>query len=192
MRRDPSTRRNHTEIMVTVSVKNVEEDPTLTLRPSPGAGPRRGWHFGIHRNRRSLMTLTTEMTQGPITITPTYRWYVPKVNRPVLDNEDHWTDAPGGANSGTTLNDFLHSGTQDEVDKYLRVVATYVDGAGSGNDKAYARSAYPVGAARAPGPPNNNPTPVPQWHARLRSTLREDAPVGTVVGTVRGSDVDYQ
>ena len=66
------------------------------------------------------------------------------------------------------------------------MVATYTDGIGE-SEKAYVRSAYPVAAVRTantvPAFPASVPNPV-------TFTVRENAPVGTVVGSVRASDVD--
>ena len=57
----------------------------------------------------------------------------------------------------------------------------------TGSDKAYARSVYPVGDARSTA--DNNAPLFPNGTPDSFS-VREDAAVGTVVGTVRGSDVD--
>ena len=170
------------EILVTVTVKNVEEDPTLTLdrlqvrAPSADgndAGNAVSAVFNDPDNR--------DAAGDEVTISPTYLWYVPKVNRPELENEDHWR-AGTGTPSGNS-----YTPAAGEAGEYLRVVATYSDGAGTGSDKAYARSAYPVGAARDAD--ENNPALFPNGTPDS-FTMREDAAVGTVVGTVRGSDVD--
>ena len=74
------------DIMVTVNVKNIEEDPTLTLdrlQVRAGADATTGG---------SMVTAVVTDPDG-ISGTPAYRWYVPKVNRPDLENEDHWIAA---------------------------------------------------------------------------------------------------
>ena len=157
-----------TPIMVTVNVKNVEEDPTLTLnRLQVRAG-------------ESAATIMAELNDPDMATGTTYQWYVPKVNRPGLENEDHWNKATGIGHDAAT-----YTTVADDAGKYLRVVATYTDGAGTKTDNAYARSAHTVAAVRtdnnAPGFPAGTP---------VSFTLGEHVAVGTVVGTVRGSDID--
>ena len=170
------------EIMVTVTVKNVEEDPTLTLDRLQVRAPNADG--SVAGNPVSAIFSDPDNLNAagqPVTINPTYQWYVPKVSRPELKNEDHWR-AGVGTPTGNS-----YTPAAGEAGEYLRVVATYSDGAGTGSDKAYERSTYPVGDARsiadnnAPLFPNGTPDSF---------TVREDATVGTVVGTVRGSDVD--
>ena len=171
---------NDTEIAVTVTVKNVEEDPTFTLN-------RLQVRAGV-----SAATITAEVKDpddrdppaDAETITINYKWYVPKVSRPVLDNDDHWADATG-TGAGTSV----YAAAEADAGKYLRVVATYTDKAGKA-DKAYAKSAYPVAAPLAQGTTNNPPQIPSNIPDPAVFTVREDAVVGTVVGTVRGSDND--
>ena len=165
-----------TDIKVVVDVKDVEEDPTLTL------------------NRLQVRAGSTEDT-GRITAelkdpdgvegNVNYTWFVPKVSRPVLDNDDHWVAATGTpVNNGDTHVGAIYPPQAADDGKYLRVVATYSDGTGS-DDKAYARSAYPVAAVRSA---NNRPT----FPAGTPNsfTVSEHVAVGTVIGTVRGGDTD--
>ena len=165
------------EITVVVNVKNVEEDPTITFTRLQ---VRAGVDTTVSPAPDPTITASLTDDDGPTGIT--YKWYVPKVSRPDLENDDHWTVAPT-----TPTGDAGQTYTADATDagKVLRVVATYTDGAGTGNDKAYARSAHPVAAVRA----DNN---VPQFPAGTPTsfTLGEHVAVGTVVGTVRGSDTD--
>ena len=105
---------------------------------------------------------------------------MPKVNRPDLENEDHWRAGLGTASVNS------YTPAAGEAGKHLRVVATYTDQAGD-PDKAYARSVYPVGAARSDV--DNNAPLFPDGTPNS-FTVREDAAVGTVLGTVTGSDVD--
>ena len=170
------------EILVTVTVKNVEEDPTLTLDRLQVRAPSTDDNDPGNPVSAVFNDPDNRDAEGQtVTITPAYLWYVPKVNRPELENEDHWRAGTG------TPTDNSYTPAAGEAGEYLRVVATYTDGAGTGSDKAYARSTYPVGDARAAD--DNNPASFPNGTPDA-FTVREDAAVGTVVGTVRGSDVD--
>ena len=172
MRRDPSIWRNRRPSSVTVNVQNVEEDPSLTLsRLQVRAG---------EDDATVMATLTDPDYPADATVTATYQWYVPKVNRPELENEDHWIAATGtNNNTATYMTDAADAG------KYLRVIATYTDPAGTGGDKAYARSAHPVAAARTENTPPSFSAGTP-----MSFSVSEHAAIGTVIGTVRASDVD--
>ena len=149
-------------IMVTVNVKNIEEDATLSLdrlqvRASAADDDTMGG---------SMVTASLTDPDGPAgdaeTIAVNYAWYVPKVNRPDLENEDHWIAAG-------TYHEHRRRPTEPvsaDADKYLRVVATYADGFGTENDKAYARTAHPVAAPRAAADDINRSL-VPRWHGQI-------------------------
>ncbi len=159
------------EIMVTVNVKNIEEDPTLTL-------DRLQVRAGV-----AGATITATLTDPDmISGTPGYKWFVPKVSRPDLENDDHWTAATGGGNATDA-----YVTVAGDAGKRLRVVATYTDGFGTESDKAYARSAHPVAAERTA---NNDPLFPASVTAPVVFKVSEHVAVGTVIGTVRGSDVD--
>ena len=171
-------------IMVTVNVQNIEEDATLSLdrlqvRASATTDDTTGG---------SMVTASLTDGDGPpgdaTEIAVTYAWYVPKVNRPDLENEDHWI-AAGGVTSGD--GNETYRPVSSNAGNYLRVVATYTDGFGTEMDKAYARTAHPVAAPRATD--DNN---VPEFPAgtAMSFIVSEHAAVGTYIGTVRGSDND--
>ena len=168
-------------IPVTLTVKNVDEDASLTLDRlqvrAPGVG---GTPPGNPVSAVFSDPDTRAAGGSTVPITPGYMWYVPKVNRPDLENEDHWRMGLGAAIGNS------YTPAAGEAGKHLRVVATYTDQAGD-PDKAYARSVYPVGAARSI--PDNNAPLFPDG-TPTGFTVREDAAVGTVLGTVTGSDVD--
>ena len=106
---------------------------------------------------------------------------MPKVSRPDLENEDHWIEAEGGGAAEDT-----YTTEVDDAGKRLRVVATYTDGFDGGdNDMAYARMAHPVASVRDENNDPSFPAGTPEMFV-----VTEHAVVGTVVGTVRGSDVD--
>ena len=109
-----------------------------------------------------------------------WEWSVPKVNRPVLTDDDHWTPAGG------TTNDDSFIPAANDADEYLRVKAMYTDGEGAGK-KMYARTANPVVAALDDNATNNPPT---FDEAIVTFTIAEDTAVGTVVGTVKATDGD--
>ena len=112
----------------------------------------------------------------------TWEWSIPKVSRPDLNNDDHWTPAGGTTNAASYVP------VAGDVGEYLRVKAEYPDGQGTGDKETYARSAHVVVGELATGVTNNEPG----IGTNVRRTFRvaEDAAVGTVVGTVRGSDND--
>ena len=161
-------------ITVTVNVENIEEDPSLTLN-----------RLQVRAGVTPAATITATLTDPDIATGIVYTWFVPKVSRPDLENEDHWIAAPGDATTGTDGNPTYAPHATDDAGKVLRVVATYSDGFGDENDKAYARTAHPVAAVRAA---NNDPS-IPAG-TPTTFTVAEHAAVGTVIGTVRGADVD--
>ena len=157
-------------IMVTVIVKNIEEPPTLTLN-------RLQVRAGV---TNAITAMLTDPDRAADAAMPAYQWYVPKVSRPDLENEDHWIEATGGGN-----NSAIYTTVDDDAGKRLRVVSTYTDGFGTDNDMAYARMAHPVAPVRT----ENNVPSFPAGTPRS-FTVTEHAAVGTVIGTVRGSDDD--
>ena len=70
--------------MVTVSVENVEEDPTLTFN-----------RLQVRAGLEDATTVTANLTDPDGATGIAYTWFVPKVSRPDLENEDHWILAPG-------------------------------------------------------------------------------------------------
>ena len=178
------------EILVTVTVKNVEEDPTLTLdrlqvraagETSDGVAIE-GSAVAATLNDPDGAAGATLPLESTVIAPTSLQWYIPKVSRPELENDDHWIEATGAGNATAS-----YTPAAGDAGKYLRLVATYTDGAETDSEKAYARSAYPVGAARTTG---DNNAPLFPNGTPDSFTVREDAAVGTVVGTVRGSDVD--
>ena len=93
-----------------------------------------------------------EDPNSPGALTPvwTYQWFVPKVSRPVLENDDHWQNAAG--NQRRRMATFTPDA--DDVDKFLRVRITYTDA--KGEDKLFVMSDFPV-RARMPATGNVAP-----------------------------------
>ena len=131
-----------TPIMVTVNVKNVEEDPSLTLnRLQVRASAADDDSVG-----GSPVTATVTDPDGPAGDDPTavavtWQWFVPKVNRPDLENEDHWIAA--GATWRAPLSTPVSVQTPASTCAWLRRTPT---GSERTDDKAYARTAHPVAA----------------------------------------------
>ena len=168
-------------IPVTITVKNVDEDASLTFDRLQVRAPNVGGTVAGNAISAVFSDPDTRAADGTVTpITPTYAWFVPKVNRPDLENEDHWRAGLGAATDNS------YTPAAGDADEYLRVVATYTDQAGD-PDKAYARTVYPVGVSRSA---DDNNAPLFPDGTPSSFTVREDATVGTVVGTVTGSDVD--
>ena len=167
---------------VTVMVKNVEEPGMITL-------DRLQTRVGAAGDG---VTATLTDPDGPagtateIAVT-SWEWSIPKVNRPVLDDDDHWTPA------GDDTNDHTEEGytpVAGDAGAYLRVKAMYADGEGTGKT-TYAKSAYPALAARTGDPIPENTLPAFDADALPFSLMvPESAAVGTVVGTVRATDTD--
>ncbi len=168
------------DIDVTVSVKNIEEEPTLTLdrlqvRASATADDATGG-----------TPVTATLTDPDNATGIAYTWFVPKTNRPDLDDEDHWRPA-NGVLSGDGDGNRTFRPVSANAGKVLRVVATYTDGFGDENDKAYARMVHAIADPRATT--DNNAPSFPAG-TPTSFTVAEHAAVGTVIGTVRGADVD--
>ena len=160
---------------ITVTVTNVEEPGTVTLdRLQIRAGVTTG------------ITASLSDDDGPPTgasaITVTWLWSVPKVSRPDLDNDDHWTPAGGDNNA------VAHSPVASAVGAVLRAKASYTDGEGAIMKTAYAKTVHPVVAAL--DTPGDNNEPAFGMQVTMTFEIPEDTAVGTVVGTVRGSDDD--
>ena len=109
----------------------------------------------------------------------TWLWSVPKVSRPVTDNDDHWTPA-GGTTGGAG-----YVPNVDDAGEVLRVKASYADGEGA-DKKTYALTAYSVAETRT----TDNENPAFGAQVTTGFTIPEDTAVGTFVGTVKASDND--
>ncbi len=170
------------EISVTVNVKNVEEPYTFTLDRLQvrASADTSGGVPGT--------TLTSTLTDPDVisaSPAPTYQWYVPKVSRPDLENDNHWTTAGNSTSTGQT-----YAPVSTDAGKHLRVVATYTDGIGP-SEKAYARTAYPVVAALATGT-TNNPPAFPQGTTTSFRVVRASADTSggtTLTSTLTDPDV---
>ena len=168
---------------VTVAVNNVEEPGTITfdrLQTRVGATGD-----GVTASLED----PDEPANGAQEFTVTWEWSIPKVNRPVLDEDAHWTPAGAGRTDGQNNAAADYTPVAGDAGAYLRVKAMYADGEGTGKT-TYAKSANPALAARAADAPANND---PEFDADTTPTtleVAEDAAVGTVVGTVRATDTD--
>ena len=162
---------------ITVTVTNVEEPGTVTLNRLQT------------RVEATGLTATLEDPDGPAgddtAISVTWLWSVPKVSRPDLDNDDHWTDAAGTQPSGNTQTEGYETDDTDAT-AFLRVKASYTDGEGA-DKEAYAKIANPVEPARADA---DNEEPAFGDQVTTTFEVAESTMVGTVVGTVRASDDD--
>ena len=164
---------------VTVNVMNVEEPGSISFN-------RLQTRVGVSDGVTATLTDpdTRNADGNDFTITPTWAWSIPKVNRPVLDKDDHWTFAGGG--DATTSYDASHSATSGDANKVLRAKASYTDAQGA-MKTAYATTAHTVAPALAVDATNNDPE---FDEMTVPFMVAEDAAVGTVVGTVRATDAD--
>ena len=153
---------------ITVTVKNVEEPATLELtRVQPQALAVIGTEFDDPDGPP-----TGEGATGTIDVD--WEWSVPKVSRPEIDNDNHWTLA-GIAETETGVATYTPVGP-DDVGAVLRVKASYEDGEGAGK-VAYMLSYNAVRAA-----PANNLMPEFDDTADATRSIAEDAAIGAVVG----------
>ena len=164
-------------LTVTVTVNDVDEDGSMSLdRLQPQVG--------------AVLTASfSDPDRGAAgTTNPTnedWLWSVPKVSRPVTDNDDHWQ--PAGIDTSIT-NAAAYTPDAADVGKILRVKVSYNDAQSSTDIKPlYMLSYYVVRAVPAAGTNND-----PGFGSETPTSfdVDEDAAVGTVVGTIGGSDLD--
>ena len=105
---------------IAVTVTNVEEPGTIGLS---------------HVQPQTDVQLTASLTdpdgdddgEGEVDADDiNWLWSVPKVSRPVIDDDDHWTPAANTSNTAVTYDP--EAGDETEV---LRVRASYTDGEGA-------------------------------------------------------------
>ena len=126
-----------------VKVTDVQEPGTATIN---WRQPEATTEIRGDEDRRCRIPSRTAKIQSSFSLTPVrpYQWFVPKVSRPVLENDDHWQNATGTGNGAAT---FQPDG--ENVDKFLRVrITAYTDA--KGEDKLFVMSeSFPV-RARCP------------------------------------------
>ena len=127
-------------IEVTITVTNVDEPGAVNLSsqaPVVGTALTASLTDPDGSQGDTLPVTDTEIDTADIT----WVWEVSKVVQPSLNDDYHWGEAPGdGAETG------VYTPSADDVNKYLRVVASYTDGEGSGKSEK-AMSANVVTAA---------------------------------------------
>ena len=153
---------------ITVTVKNVEEPGSLELtRVQPQASAEIGTEFSDPDGPS-----TTDGVGNAITVT--WLWSVPKVSRPEIDNDNHWTAGSGA--DGNTAATYTPDATNDPG-SVLRVKASYADGEGP-SKVAYMLSYYAVRAV----PAGDNQIPDFDDNADATRSIAEDAATGAIVG----------
>ena len=160
-----------TSLAIAVMVTNVEEAGTITLTRLQTRVSAAG--------QMASLEDPDEFAEDESDFQITWLWSVPKVSRPVMDNDDHWTEADGG-----TTNAAGYTPGEADEGEVLRVKASYTDGEGA-DKETYATTAHPVADARTA-----NEDPAFGAQVETEFEIPEDAEVGTVVGTVKGSDDD--
>ena len=167
---------------VTVTVTDVDEDGEVViswLQPEV--------HDETNDDTNTVIMASLTDPDGGV-LSPAWAWEVSEIRQVNLDidNPDHWGDAPG---TGAVSENYTP--VDSDVDKYLRVTASYTDGTGE-TRTAHAMSAYPV-QARGLGAKNESPDFV---GAKVELSVAETAEVGddvpgAVVATVdTRSDTD--
>ena len=161
-------------MLIVVEVTDVDEPGTVTISL---------------RQPEDQTALTATLTDpdvgedsGTAPIDPSYQWSVPKVSRPVTDNDEHWQDATG---SGNNTDNFTPG--PDDVGEFLRVKVEYADAEDSGK-KAYAKSEFEV---RADVDAADNSSPAFATDDPISRQIPENSATGTAVGApVAASDTD--
>ena len=115
-----------------------------------------------------------------------WQWSVPKVSRPVTDNNDHWVAAGNTTNTGAT-----YQPVAGDVGSILRAQATYTDGTGD-EKEVNILTEFAVRAA----PEGTNNDPEFDGTADYTRTIAENTESGTLLGapvtaTDGNSDVLY-
>ena len=129
---------------ITVTVTNVDEPGSVDLsRLQPQTG--------------QPITATLNDPDGPAgaadVIDPAWEWSVPKVSRPVIDNDNHWALAVGATDDTAADGSSIYTppaGVGNNEDKVLRAKATYTDAASGDQKKAFKVSYHPVREAVTP------------------------------------------
>ena len=168
-----------TALRVVVTVTNEDEDGEVTLsRLVPQVGVTSSGTNGLYASLTDPDTGAGNLEQP----TATWQWSTAKVSRPELENDDHWQPAGAGQTTQST-----YSPVEADLDKHLRVKASYPDGEGTGK-AAYVLSAYPV---RAMVDSNDNNDPDFALDGGYTRELPEDTAVGANVGApVRATDAN--
>ena len=116
-------------IDVTITVTNVDEPGAVSLSsqaPVVGTALTASLTDDDGSQGDTPPVTDTEIDTADIT----WVWEVSKVVQPSLNDDYHWGEAPGdGAETG------VYTPSADDVNKYLRVVASYTDGEGSGKSE---------------------------------------------------------
>ena len=158
-------------LYVTVTVEDVNEAGTISLdRLQPQAGA-------------ALTASYSDPDDGQDPDSPAadqnvvWLWSVPKVSRPIIDNEAHW-QAAGAQDTNAPAYTPVDTDDASDVDKRLRVKVTYNDAQSSTKTRPlYMLSYYDVRAV-----PAANQPPVFDDNADFDTSVPEDTAVGTVVG----------
>ena len=155
-----------TALEITVTVKNIDEPASLELtRVQPQVSAAIGTEFSDPDG-------DDEDSSNPVDAAEiTWAWEVPKVSRPDITKDSHWT--AGSGTNGTTA---TYTPGADDIGDILRVKASYEDGEGA--DKV----AYMLSYNTVRGAPTANQDPVFDDNADDTRSIAEDAPKGAVVG----------
>ena len=181
----------YSEVEVTVNIENVDEDGKIS--------------FSYKRPQEGVPWKAT-LSDGDAEESLSWQWSVPKVLRPVLDNDQHWQDAPG---EDPTSNEYTPKTTTEAVTddpdttddetvafeagdrgKILRVKVTYNDE--HGDDKVvYAKT---DGTVRAVNAGREDPNKAPRFGTTantrvVNETAKKGAHVGNPVTATEDEDL---
>ena len=167
------------EAVIKVTVTNVDETGMLSIT-------QRQPQVGVTLNSTVSDPDTRQADGTPLTIDFGYQWSVPKVSRPLIDNNAHWT--PGGATDSTSA---TYSPDASDEDSVLRLQVSYTDAEGA--DKVM--NILTEFAVRAV-PEGDNDPPVFPGTGDYTRMLAENTESGTLLGapvtaTDANSDVLY-
>ena len=159
------------EILVRVNVQNVDEMGMVSINwrlPQVGVDVT-----AMASDPDDQAPNTGTGVIEDFAITYEYSFWIPRLSRPVLDEDRHWTLVSGTAVAAT------YSPQATDEDSVLRVQVKYTDGTGK-QRTVNALSEFAVRAA----PTGTNDTPVFSGTAGFGTRqVDEDAAKGTLVGT---------
>ena len=153
----------YTEIQVRVTVTNKNEMGMASILV-------RQPQVGVELEAMASDPDTRSATETDLAIAFAWTWSVPKVSRPVTDNDDHWVAAAGTSNAAE------YTPLAGDVGSVLRAQATYTDGTGE-ERTLNILTEFEVRAA-----PADNNAPNAFDATDNTRTVDENSPMGTLVG----------
>ena len=175
----------YTEIQVRVTVTNANEDGEIDIVVrQPQVGVALTATASDPDTRNADGSTNTDGTSGTPALA--WQWSLPKLSRPITDNDNHWADATGSGDDSAT-----YTPVAADVGSVLRAQATYTDGTGE-ERTLNILTEFPVRAV--PVDENDaatNDAPVFPTTGDYTRTIAENSSTGTLLGApVTATDVN--